>query len=265
VDSSTLRRKVDEIPIESPPAEMAEQPWAIAAAVLRDAMAANNAEVNLLDEPEPAAGEEDVAVNQVSDDAIDALISGWERGSWFDLWTGEETERVSAPVGQPAWALLSLYVGRGRAGSLPAPSVLRGYVRAGRIRPAEKVPAVPAGRRPPAARSARRGRRTPGLAADALAESSCGASAEDQRCHPVRRGRDALPPLRHGVDPGGHAGVAAVRARARLQQEMMAPGLFLPEPRRHRATGPGSGRPSRSSATATCRAPTSWLSNSART
>jgi hypothetical protein len=140
VDPATLRRKVDEVPIEAPPAEMAEQPWAIAAAVLRDAMAANNAEVNLLDEPEPAAGEEDVAVDQVSDDAIDAMISGWERGSWFDLWTGEETERVRLRWVSPRghFYLFTSAEG-GRAHSL-APSILRGYVRAGRIRPAEKSP-----------------------------------------------------------------------------------------------------------------------------
>jgi hypothetical protein len=140
VDQTTLRRKVDEVPIEAPPAEMAEQPWAIAAAVLRDAMTANNAEVNLLDEPEPAAGEENAAVDQPSDDAIDAMINGWERGSWFDLWTGEETERVRLRWVSPRghFYLFTSAEG-GRAHSL-APSVLRGYVRAGRIRPAEKSP-----------------------------------------------------------------------------------------------------------------------------
>jgi hypothetical protein len=140
VDQTTLRRKVDEVPIEALPAEMAEQPWAIAAAVLRDAMTANNAEVNLLDEPEPAAGEENAAVDQPSDDAIDAMINGWERGSWFDLWTGEETERVRLRWVSPRghFYLFTSAEG-GRAHSL-APSVLRGYVRAGRIRPAEKSP-----------------------------------------------------------------------------------------------------------------------------
>jgi hypothetical protein len=140
VDQTTLRRKVDEVPIEAPPAEMAEQPWAIAAAVLRDAMAANNAEVNLLDEPEFSAGEETVAVDPLSDDVIDAMINGWERGSWFDLWTGEETERVRLRWVSPRghFYLFTSAEG-GRAHSL-APSILRGYVRAGRIRPAEKSP-----------------------------------------------------------------------------------------------------------------------------
>jgi hypothetical protein len=140
VDQTALRRKVDEVPIEAPPAEMAEQPWAIAAAVLRDAMAANNAEVNLLDEPEQAAGEGNVAVDQSSDDAIDAMVNGWERGSWFDLWTGEETERVRLRWVSPRghFYLFTSAEG-GRAHSL-APSVLRGYVRAGRIKPAEKSP-----------------------------------------------------------------------------------------------------------------------------
>jgi hypothetical protein len=140
VDQTTLRRKVDEIPIESPPAEMAEQPWAIAAAVLRDAVAANNAEVNLLDEAEQATPEETIPADQLSDEAIDATIGGWERGSWFDLWTGEKTERVRLRWVSPRghFYLFTSAEG-GRAHSL-APSILRGYVRAGRIRPAEKSP-----------------------------------------------------------------------------------------------------------------------------
>jgi hypothetical protein len=140
VDQATLRRKVDEVPIEAPPEEMAEQPWSIAAQVLREAMAANNAEVNLLDEPEHVAEEEKVAVDQLTDEAIDAMIEGWERGSWFDLWTGEETERVRLRWVSPRghFYLFTSAEG-GRAHSL-APSILRGYVRADRIRPAEKSP-----------------------------------------------------------------------------------------------------------------------------
>jgi len=140
VDQATLRRKVDEVPIEAPAAEMAEQPWSIAAEVLRDAMAANNAEVNLLDEPEQLTTEEMAPVDQLSDDAIDAMIEGWKRGSWFDLWTGEATERVRLRWVSPRghFYLFTSAEG-GRAHSL-APSILRGYVRAGRIRPAEKSP-----------------------------------------------------------------------------------------------------------------------------
>jgi hypothetical protein len=140
VDQATLRRKVDEIPIGAPAAEMAEQPWSIAAEVLREAMAANNAEVNLLDEPEQLTTEELAPVDKLSDDAIDAMIDGWRRGSWFDLWTGEATERVRLRWVSPRghFYLFTSAEG-GRAHSL-APSILRGYVRAGRIRPAEKSP-----------------------------------------------------------------------------------------------------------------------------
>jgi hypothetical protein len=139
-DQATLRRKVDEVPIEAPATEMAEQPWSIAAEVLRDAMAANNAEVNLLDEPEQLTTAEMVPVDQMSEDTIDAMIGGWERGSWFDLWTGEATERVRLRWVSPRghFYLFTSAEG-GRAHSL-APSILRGYVRAGRIRPAEKSP-----------------------------------------------------------------------------------------------------------------------------
>ncbi|MGE5161688.1 MAG: DUF1631 family protein [Betaproteobacteria bacterium] len=140
VDPTALRRRVDEVPIDAPPAEMAEQPWAVAAAVLRDAMAANNAEVNLLDEPAEAAAEGAVAAEELSDDAIDEMIDGWERGAWFDLWTGEQTERVRLRWVSPRghFYLFTSAEG-GRAHSL-APSILRGFVRAGRIRPAEKSP-----------------------------------------------------------------------------------------------------------------------------
>ncbi len=140
VDQTSLRRKVDEVPIEASPEELAEQPWSIAAEVLRDAMAANNAEVNLLDEPGHVTAEELVPFDQLSDDTIDAMIEGWERGSWFDLWTGEETERVRLRWVSPRghFYLFTSAEG-GRAHSL-APSILRGYVRAGRIRPAEQSP-----------------------------------------------------------------------------------------------------------------------------
>jgi hypothetical protein len=68
------------------------------------------------------------------------MIDAWERGSWFDLWTGEETERVRLRWVSPRghFYLFTSAEG-GRAHSL-APSILRGYVRAGRISPAEKSP-----------------------------------------------------------------------------------------------------------------------------
>ena len=140
VDQTTLRKRVDEVSIEGPAAEMDEQPWPIAAAVLRDAVAANNAEVNLLDEPELVTAEERAPVDRLPDDAIDAMIDGWERGSWFDLWTGEQTERVRLRWVSPRghFYLFTSAEG-GRAHSL-APSILRGYVRAGRIKPAEESP-----------------------------------------------------------------------------------------------------------------------------
>ncbi|HET9023424.1 MAG TPA: DUF1631 family protein [Burkholderiaceae bacterium] len=140
VDQAALRRRVDEVPIEAPPAEEWEQPRALVAEMLRDAMAANHAEVNLLEEAADAAPEEMIPVDQLSDDAIDALIDGWQRGSWFDVWTGEETERVRLRWVSPRRHFyLFTSAESGRAHSL-APSILRGYVRAGRIKPAEKTP-----------------------------------------------------------------------------------------------------------------------------
>jgi hypothetical protein len=140
VDQTTLRRKVDEVPIEGPAEDMAEQPWPISAAVLREAAAANHAEVNLLSEAEQVTADERAPDDHLTDDAIDAMIDAWERGSWFDLWTGEQTERVRLRWVSPRghFYLFTSAEG-GRAHSL-APSILRGYVRAGRIKPAERSP-----------------------------------------------------------------------------------------------------------------------------
>ena len=140
VDQTTLRRKVDEVPIEAPPAEMSRT----AVGDRRSGAARRDGGEQRRGQPARRAGagggEENVAVDQLSDDAIDAMIDGWERGSWFDLWTGEETERVRLRWVSPRghFYLFTSAEG-GRAHSL-APSVLRGYVRAGRIRPAEKSP-----------------------------------------------------------------------------------------------------------------------------
>ena len=140
VDQTVLRQRIDEVAIEALPVGESEQPWAIASAVLRDAMAANHAEVNLLEEPLQVAPEEVIPADQLTDDDNDAMVNGWQRGSWFDLWTGEETERVRLRWVSPRGHLhLFTSAESGRAHSL-APSILRGYVRAGRIKPAEKSP-----------------------------------------------------------------------------------------------------------------------------
>lgn len=143
VDATAIRRRIDEVQIvEPPPAQPDEatQPLTIAADVLRSAVAANQAEVNLLDEPLTVAPEEMIPIEQLSDDAIDAMIEGWQRGAWFDLWTGQQTERVRLRWVSPRRNFyLFTSAETGKAHSL-APLILRGYVRAGRIRAAESAP-----------------------------------------------------------------------------------------------------------------------------
>jgi hypothetical protein len=143
LDQSAMRRRIDEVKIEEPPPAQPDEPLqqlTITAEVVRSAVAANHAEVNLLEEALTVAPEEMISVEELSDDAIDAMIESWQRGSWFDLWTGQQTERVRLRWVSPRRNFyLFTSAETGKAHSL-APLFLRGYVRAGRIRSAEKAP-----------------------------------------------------------------------------------------------------------------------------
>jgi hypothetical protein len=143
VDTGAIRRKIDEVRITEPPPAAPDEPTqqlTITADVVRSAVAANHAEVNVLEDPLTVAPEKMVPVEQLSDDAIDAMIEGWQRGSWFDLWTGQQTERVRLRWVSPRRNFyLFTSAETGKAHSL-APLILRGYVRAGRIKSAEKAP-----------------------------------------------------------------------------------------------------------------------------
>lgn len=143
LDQGAMRRRIDEVKIEEPPPAQPDEPpqqLTITADVVRSAVAANHAEINLLEEALTVAPEEMISVEELSDDAIDAMIEGWQRGSWFDLWTGQQTERVRLRWVSPRRNFyLFTSAETGKAHSL-APLFLRGYVRAGRIRSAEKAP-----------------------------------------------------------------------------------------------------------------------------
>jgi hypothetical protein len=143
VDTGALKRKIDEVKIVEPPPAQPDEPLqqlTITPDVIRSAVAANHAEVNLLDEPLTVAPEEMIPVEQLTDDAIDQMIDSWQRGSWFDLWTGQQTERVRLRWVSPRRNFyLFTSAETGKAHSL-APVILRGYVRAGRFKPAEKAP-----------------------------------------------------------------------------------------------------------------------------
>ena len=142
VDAGMIKRRLDEVKIVEPPppTEGEDEHLTISASVVRSAAAANNAEVNVLDSPPTVAPEEMIPVEQLSDAHIDEMIDGWERGSWFDLYTGQQVERVRLRWISPRRNFyLFTSAETGKAHSL-APLVLRGYVRAGRIRTAERAP-----------------------------------------------------------------------------------------------------------------------------
>jgi hypothetical protein len=143
LDQTEFQRKIDEVQIAEPPPAQPDEPLhqlTITADVVRSAVTANHAEVNVIEEPLTVAPEEMIPVEQLTDAAIDATIEGWQRGSWFDLWTGQQTERVRLRWVSPRRNFyLFTSAETGKAHSL-APLILRGYVRAGRIKSAEKAP-----------------------------------------------------------------------------------------------------------------------------
>ncbi|MGH6623021.1 MAG: DUF1631 family protein, partial [Burkholderiaceae bacterium] len=140
LDTSALKRRLDEVKIIEPAAdEVHDEQLTIPSSVVRSAAAANHAEVNVLEAPPTVAPEEMIPVEQLSDDQIDDMIEMWERGSWFDLYTGSQTERVRLRWTSPRKNFyLFTSAETGKAHSL-APLILRGYVRTGRIKAAESA------------------------------------------------------------------------------------------------------------------------------
>ena len=143
MDPAAFKRKLDEVKIVEPPPVVEnepEQPLTITPEVVRSAVAANHAEVNLLEAPLTVQPEEMIPIEKLSDADLDTMVEGWQRGTWFDLWTGEQTERVRLRWISPRRNFyLFTSADTGKAHSL-APVILRGYVRAGRIRTAERAP-----------------------------------------------------------------------------------------------------------------------------
>lgn len=143
MDPAAFKRKLDEVKIVEPPPMVENEPeqhLTITPEVIRSAVAANHAEVNLLEAPLTVQPEEMIPVEKLSDQDIDNMIESWQRGTWFDLWTGEQTERVRLRWISPRRNFY-LYTSAetGKAHSL-SPLILRGYVRAGRLMTAERAP-----------------------------------------------------------------------------------------------------------------------------
>lgn len=140
LDTGALKKRLDEVKITEPSIdEVHDEQLTIPSSAVRFAAAANHAEVNVLDSAPTVAPEEMIPLDQLSDDQIDDMIEMWERGSWFDLYTGSQTERVRLRWTSPRKNFyLFTSAETGKAHSL-APLVLRGYVRTGRIRAAEQA------------------------------------------------------------------------------------------------------------------------------
>ena len=143
LDPAAFKRKFDEVKIVEPPPVVEDEPeqhLTITPEAVRSAVAANHAEVNLIEAPLTVQPEEMIPIEQLSDDDIDVMIGSWQRGTWFDLWTGEQTERVRLRWISPRRNFyLFTSAETGKAHSL-APMILRGYVRAGRLRTTESAP-----------------------------------------------------------------------------------------------------------------------------
>ena len=143
LDPAAFKRKLDEVKIVEPPPMVEnepDQPLTITPEVVRSAVAANHAEVNLMEAPLTVQPEEMIPVEKLSDDGIDRMIDSWQRGTWFDLWTGEQNERVRLRWISPRRNFyLFTSAETGKAHSL-APAILRSYVRAGRIKTSESAP-----------------------------------------------------------------------------------------------------------------------------
>ncbi len=138
LDPAAFKRKLDEVKIVEPPPVVEnepEQPLTITPEVVRSAVAANHAEVNLMEAPLTVQPEEMIPVEKLSDDGIDQMIDSWQRGTWFDLWTGEQTERVRLRWISPRRNFyLFTSAETGKAHSL-APLILRSFVGPDESRP----------------------------------------------------------------------------------------------------------------------------------
>ena len=143
LDPAAFKRRLDEVKIVEPPPVVdnePDQPLTITPEVVRSAVAANHAEVNLMEAPLTVQPEEMIPLEKLSDDGIDKMIDSWQRGTWFDLWTGEQNERVRLRWISPRRNFyLFTSAETGKAHSL-APAILRSYVRAGRIKTSESAP-----------------------------------------------------------------------------------------------------------------------------
>ena len=104
--------------------------------IVKQVLAANQADVNLL--PKPATtGEE---IDLLDEEELNKMISGFKRGDWFNLRLGDVTERVRLRWVSPQQTLYLFTPADGRHAHSLAPDTLREYLRRRELQPAVAEP-----------------------------------------------------------------------------------------------------------------------------
>jgi hypothetical protein len=104
--------------------------------IVKQVLAANQADVNLL--PKPATtGEE---IDLLDEEELNEMIGGFKRGDWFNLRLGDVTERVRLRWVSPQQTLYLFTPADGRHAHSLAPDTLREYLRRRELQPAVAEP-----------------------------------------------------------------------------------------------------------------------------
>jgi hypothetical protein len=136
-EPSTMRIKLDGIRLEPAAVEPEVVRQAkVSDAAVRQALAANQADVEHLTAPPPAL----VDAVDASDEELDDEIARWRRGDWFGLRVGDITERVRLRWVSPMQTLYLFTPADGSRAHSLSPAMLRAYLRSGALQPVEAVP-----------------------------------------------------------------------------------------------------------------------------
>lgn len=123
------------------PAGPEQEPVRVNDDVVKQALAASNADVNHLAMPvsEPDDGVP-TAIEMITDEELDEVINGFKRGDWFNLRMGDVTERVRLRWISPRQTLYLFTPADGRQAHSIAPNALRAYLRRRELLPVEAEP-----------------------------------------------------------------------------------------------------------------------------
>ncbi len=123
------------------PAGPEQEPVRVNDDVVKQALAASNADVNHLAMPvsEPDDGVS-TAIEMITDEELDEVINGFKRGDWFNLRMGDVTERARLRWISPRQTLYLFTPADGRQAHSIAPDALREYLRRRELLPVEAEP-----------------------------------------------------------------------------------------------------------------------------